>query len=166
MVLAHEGGFVDDPDDPGQATRFGISLRLLKQVGDDIDGDGDVDADDIRALTREDAAVRYKEWFWDRYDYGRFELKIAAKVFDLAVNTGPKQAHIILQRSVRAVLQGHPLIEDGILGPLSYAAVVACDSTRLLTAMRSEAAGFYRTLVASDPGRGKYLTGWLNRAYD
>ena len=53
-----EGGYVDDPDDPGGATRFGISLRLLKKMGKlgDIDGDGDIDADDIRRLSSDSAS--------------------------------------------------------------------------------------------------------------
>lgn len=167
VVMEHEGGFVDDPNDPGGATKYGVSLRELRRLGDldfDLDGDGDVDADDIRALTPDAAAAFYRKHFWDRHGYGRFpDLFVATKVFDLAVNMGPGQAHKCLQRACRAA--GSPLIDDGILGPKTHAAVAALHFKGLLPAIRSEAAGFYRGLVIAKPVRGKYLAGWLNRAY-
>lgn len=53
-VLKVEGGYVDDPNDAGGATNWGISLRFVKQSGVDldIDGDGDIDAEDMKALTK------------------------------------------------------------------------------------------------------------------
>lgn len=68
-----EGGYCNDPDDPGGATNYGISLRWLKSLGlnqGDIDRDGDIDASDIRALSKEQAAALFKEKFWDAYRLG------------------------------------------------------------------------------------------------
>ena len=68
FVARMEGGFVDDPADPGGTTNYGVSLRFLKSQGleaGDIDGDGDIDADDIRALTPERAAGVLRRAFWD-----------------------------------------------------------------------------------------------------
>jgi len=172
-VLAHEGGYTNDANDPGGPTNFGVSLRFALTVGDadgdgrpdlDLDRDGDVDADDIRRMTREEAARVYRSQWWDRYGYGRLTLPIATKVFDLAVNAGSVQAHKILQRAVRAV-GGPILVDDGVLGPKTLAAVGDAPANYVLVAARSEAAGFYRGLVQVKPSLSKFLVGWLNRAY-
>ncbi len=172
QVLKHEGGFTNDPVDPGGATNFGISLRLARELGDldgdgdldlDLDGDGDVDADDIRNLTREQAAEVYFRLWWERFDYGRLHLTLATKLFDLAVNMGASQAHRCLQRALRAC--GYAVAEDGVLGPKTVSAIVGVRPEVMVVGLRSEAAGFYRVLVARRPASEKYLNGWLNRAY-
>lgn len=173
-VLSHEGGFVDDPDDPGGATNFGVSLRFLATqgafvsdgdgVGDyDFDRDGDIDADDIRNMTREDAIKVYREQWWGKYDYGTLPPGVGAKVFDLSVNMGARQAHKLLQRACRSC--GENIVDDGILGPVTRAVIADADQWALLTALRSEAAGFYRALVAGKPQFAKFREGWLRRAY-
>lgn len=172
VVLGHEGGFVDDPDDPGGATKYGVSLRYLTRLGEiatelagafDIDGDGDIDADDVRLLSREDAARLYWSRFWRPYGYGRMSLPIATHVFDHAVNAGPVAAHRVLQRACRAA--GHAVAEDGVLGPRTVAAAYAAGTETLRAAVRAERAGYYRALIAVRPRLGKYRNGWLRRAY-
>jgi len=174
VVLAHEGGFADNRNDPGGATNFGISLRWLKEIGmSDIDADGSpdgdinldghIDIDDIRLLTRETAGAFYRRFWWDKFGYGELHLSVGTKVFDLAVNMGAQQAHKVLQRACRAC--GPRLLDDGILGPKSREAISAIPPADLVIAMRSEAAGFYRALVMARPGLSSFLTGWLNRAY-
>lgn len=166
IVLEHEGGFSDHPSDPGGATMYGISLRLLRTLGlgiGDIDGDGDIDIEDVRNLTKEQAKNIYRTEFWDPYDYESFHSPIAEKVFDLSVNMGPGGAHRVLQRALRAV--GQNVVEDGILGPQTRGAVAAASASHLHVALRSEAAGYYRTLVAHNEVLSGFLRGWLNRAY-
>ncbi len=68
-VLRHEGRYVNHPNDPGGATNYGISLRFLKQLGieeADIDGDGFLNIEDIKAVTKEHAIRFYKLNFWYR----------------------------------------------------------------------------------------------------
>jgi lysozyme family protein len=171
-VLKHEGGFCNDPDDPGGATSYGISLRFLLKRGSlklgDIDGDGDIDIDDIREMSLEDAKnIYYKEW-WQKYRYGQIDhQELATKIFDFSVNMGSRQAHKLLQRALRAC--GMPVKDDGILGARSRAAIrLVTESGRgdaLLCALRSEAAGFYRLLAATKRKLAKFLNGWLSRAY-
>ncbi|MGN7614128.1 glycoside hydrolase family 108 protein [Magnetococcales bacterium HHB-1] len=167
LVLRHEGGFVNDPKDPGGATKYGISLRFLRSLGHelaDVDGDGDIDADDIRALSVDGAKDIYRAQFWNRYGYNRIhDQDIATKLFDLSVNMGPKQAHKILQRALWAVR--HAVKVDGILGGETFGAVQRVRTDLLLVAMRSEAAGFYRSLIIRRPELGKYRRGWMRRAY-
>ena len=153
-TLKREGGYVHDPDDPGGETKFGISKRSYPDL-------------DIKRLSEDDAKGIYRRDFWDRYGYGRIgELQIAAKVFDLAVNMGPKAAHRIAQRALKSV--DRRVEEDGILGPKTLAALNGAgkaNTAALVAALRSEAGGQYRLLVAINAWKIKYLRGWLIRAY-
>jgi len=173
-VLKHEGGYVNDPVDPGGATNFGVSLRFLLSVGElDLDDDGVMDGDfnfdgtvdvaDIKNMSAADAIKMYHLHWWSKYQYDTLPAKIAPKIFDLAVNMGAKQAHKLLQRACRAA--GADLAEDGIIGPQTRFVIQGLDQWALLTALRSEAAGFYRVLIAQKPKFKKYQNGWLRRAY-
>lgn len=169
IILLHEGKFVNDPNDPGGATKFGISLRWLRQLGKldagiykdfDINHDGVLDAYDIGNMTEDAAKYLYKTQWWDKYQYGQIQNQLlACKVFDLAVNMGPKMAHRCIQRALRAS-SGVELIEDGVLGAETLAAINRANPETTLAALRSEAAGYYRSL-----NKPRYEKGWLNRAY-
>lgn len=166
VVLQHEGGFVDNKNDPGGATNWGISLRWLQKQGInlDLDFDGDTDADDIRLLPRVKAIKLYRRYFWDQWGYEKIsDQHVATKVFDLCVNMGSRQAHLLTQRALRAV--GWPVTEDGILGPVTLARINASRGSELLPALRSEAAGFYRLLAFTKSELREFLNGWLRRAY-
>lgn len=165
-VLDHEGGFVDDPRDPGGATNFGISLRFLAGLADghgDIDRDGDVDAEDVRALTRAQASDLYRARVWDAQRYGEIEDQdVAGKLFDMAVNMGPRQAHKLLQDCLRRF--GFALARDGVFGPRSLGAVNAADPAALLPCLRGACKHFYLDLIARRPGLARFEKGWLRRA--
>lgn len=154
-VLIDEGGYVDNPADPGGATNFGISKRQYPGL-------------DIAALTRAEAvAIYYRDW-WQRYRYSELPGPIAAKLFDMAVNIGPDHAVRCLQGALRAC--GRRVAEDGVLGRVTAAAVGAANQLAMIAALRAEAAGYYRTLAALERGRRpdgdrEFLEGWLNRAY-
>jgi len=184
-VFEHEGGLVDHPDDPGGITNYGISLRWAlqqhKQVGDialellDFDGDGDVDADDIRQMPRAAAKSAYLKFFWKPNRYDRIlQDHVATKVFDMCVNMGAGQAHKIVQRAVRSAT-GVKIADDGILGRISLQQINGADSDILLAATRSEQAGFYRALILRNDALrkngikvhdfSKFKEGWLRRAY-
>lgn len=178
-VLAHEGGFVDHPKDPGGATSYGISLRFLTAVGmldadqdgfpdGDFDADGKIDVSDIRRMSRAQAVSLYRVNWWDRYGYAELQISLAKKLMNFSVNMGPGGAgkigaHTILQRACRAC--GSALLEDGVLGPKTRAAIQAIPLQALLPAFRAEAAGRYRELVACNSSLAPFLNGWLARAY-
>ena len=54
-IIAREGGYVNDPDDPGGATKFGVTIHTMRRLGLDLDGDSDIDAEDVKRLTRQQA---------------------------------------------------------------------------------------------------------------
>ena len=155
-VLVDEGGYADNPSDPGGATKFGISKREYPQL-------------EIAALTRADAvAIYYRDW-WQRYRYGELPGPIAAKVFDLAVNIGPAHAVRCLQRALRAC--GRPADGGRRARPRDGPAAAGANQLALAAALRAEAAGYYRALAALERGRRaggdrEFLDGWLNRAYE
>ena len=62
-IIAREGGFVDDPADPGGATNFGVTIHTMRRLGLDLDRDGDVDVTDVRRLTKRQA----RDIFVDHY---------------------------------------------------------------------------------------------------
>lgn len=185
LVLAHEGGFNEVEGDLGGATNWGVSLRYLRtlvkdQDGDgfpdgDVDHDGDVDRDDIRAMTRGEAVQIYYGQWWLRYDYGlidRNHQAIANKIMDLCVNMGPRRvgrsgkiwgAHVILQKAVNTLKRGR-LIEDGRLGGKSFAAINEAEPHALLVDFRLAALDTYEALIARNPKLGKFRKGWRRRA--
>lgn len=165
VVLLHEGGWSDDPLDPGGATMWGISLRyVLDELGGwDLDGDGDTDKDDIRVLTKEQAAQVYRERWWDRYGYGRIpDQRVATKMLDTAVNVGPGQAHRLAQRALNKC--GAGLKVDGVLGPLTLRALSLAPPWAFLRYMAQLQANFYTTLVVARPALSRFLGGWQARA--
>jgi lysozyme family protein len=183
-TLKFEGGLVNNANDPGGVTNYGISLRWavaeMKSAGDDladlldVDDDGDMDADDIRSLDEATAKQIYRIGFWDRYHYDRIvAFPVSEKVFDMTVNMGPRQSHRNLQRALRSV--GEKVEDDGLIGPRTRAAVNRAHSACLVAAMRSEQAGFYRMLIARNNSLRKegihvpdfrvFKDGWLRRAY-
>lgn len=166
VVLKHEGGFADNPKDPGGATNWGISIRYLRSIGEilDLDGDGDMDAADMQLLPQGTAIEVYREFIWDPGRYGHIsDQDVATKVFDLAVNMGARQAHKLLQRALRAC--GVTLTEDGVIGMVTLAATNKVPGFPQLAALRSEAAGFYRALAATKPDLAVFLNNWIRRAY-
>jgi lysozyme family protein len=165
VVSRQEGGLVDDKDDKGGITNLGISLRWLKSVGEYIDKDNDIDADDIKALTEKKAHELYKKYWWDKYKYNEIEdLEVATKILSLSVNMGPTRAHKLLQQSINR-LNNRAINIDGIIGPITIAAANKIKPYVLLDEIKLNAAHFYLNLVWDNHDYKKYLLGWMRRAF-
>src|SRR5690348_13819309 len=153
LVLQHEGGLVDNPNDPGGLTNWGFALV----------SNPDLTPQQIRSMTRDQAAQRYYTKWWQPGRWSELAPDIAVKAFDAAVNMGVTAAVRALQRASRAC--GTALDDDGALGPQTLAAVHALPVPQLLAALRSELAGIYRLIAETRPNAAGFLAGWLNRAY-
>jgi len=171
IILAHEGGYVNNVNDAGGVTNLGVSLKFLQDYGSagDFDHDGDVDAEDIRCMTKEQAMQIYKTAWWDKFGYGQIaDQTIATKVFDFSVNMGAKRAHILLQRSLNSAFF-LKLTEDGVLGPASMHVLNAVadgdQEGKLLTAYSDAVWGFYQSIITTRPQNAVFAKGWKNRAY-
>lgn len=144
-TLAHGGGYVNDPQDPGGATKFGISRRAYPHLH-------------ISTLTWEHAIVLYKRDYWTAPGFNQIDNPaIAAKAFDLGINMGTGCAVKLLQQAVNRF--GADLDVDGRLGPATAAAVNDFKHPdALLMALKVEAGNHY--FAIDNP---KFLAGWLNR---
>lgn len=121
-IVAREGGFVNDPDDPGGATNFGVTIHTMRALGIDLDRDGAVTISDVRSLTKEQAIEIFEKHYFERPLIALLPPALQASVFDMYVNAG-RNAVKILQRLLRDM--GHSLAVDGVLGPKSIAAAQA-----------------------------------------
>lgn len=170
FVLAREGGYVDDPADPGGATYAGVSLRAVVGLRDengklefDLDADGDVDAADIKrleALHRAGDDVKlsafYKRRYWAVAGCDQLPHPMSMALFDAAVNHGPKAAVTMLQRAVGAK-------PDGAMGP-ETARKAMVDPLRALHGMLLERTSLYYKL-ATERGMAKFFRGWMARLF-
>ena len=147
-VLANEGGYVDNPADPGGETNFGISKGAYPML-------------DIKNLTREEAATIYQRDYW-KFDQLASQ-RVATKVFDASVNMGPVQATRLLQLAL-GYLQAGPIVADGKFVPDTIAHANAADEEKLLDEFKARLAKFYADEAISGTGMQGFLMGWLRRA--
>lgn len=118
-IVAREGGYVNDPDDPGGATNFGVTIHTMQRLGLDLTGDGRVTAQDVRKLSRAQAVDIFITHYFERPRIGALPAILQASVFDMYVNAGGNAIRI-LQRLLRDM--GHSVDVDGTLGPQTIGA--------------------------------------------
>lgn len=152
-VLKHEGGWSNDPDDPGGATMQGITLATARQHGI-------LTPEDLRNITFEQLSAIYRIEYW-RFSWITSQ-RVATKLLDMAVNLGPRTATKLLQGILNAL--GASLAEDGLWGPLTQEATNAVPEDRMLRLLVMACESRYREIVARRPQSAKFLDGWLKRA--
>lgn len=166
LTLVHEGGWSDDPEDTGGATKYGVSLTFAKSTRDkmfDKDGDGRITRNDIKLLTKADAAAAFRKYFWNK-PYGLDSLdsdKKAYVVFDAAMNNGPANATRFIQRACRTL--GYNLEVDGVYGPMTKKALEDAPVDEFCEAFLDYRERFFHAIVKNRPSQKVFLKGWLNR---
>ncbi|WP_323036614.1 holin-associated N-acetylmuramidase [Pararhodobacter sp.] len=113
-IVDREGGFVNDPNDPGGATNFGVTIHTMRRLGLDLTGDGAVDIDDVRAMTRAQAVEIFVEHYYHRPRIAALPEVLQPSVFDMYVNAGGNAVRI-LQRLL--IDMGYDIDVDGAIGP-------------------------------------------------
>lgn len=157
VVLDHEGGYVNHPNDPGGPTNRGITQATLTAWRGK-----DATADDVAHLSTSETRDIYRARYWLPV-YGRVaDQTLGTKVFDMAVNMGHKQAHRIVQVACRGRCPG--IAVDGDFGPETLAAVNSDDPARLLKEIKHQQAKFYICLADNQPKFEPFRKGWLDRA--
>ncbi len=147
IVLRHEGGYVNNPADPGGETKYGISKRQYPSL-------------DIKNLSVKEAEKIYFEDYWMKYGFEAIPYDgLAAKVFDIGVNVGPQRAIRFMQEG--AIELGAQIGIDGRIGPQTIAAVSMFDEESLIERFKENAKSYYLNL-----DQPRFIGGWLNRLND
>ncbi len=171
-IIAREGGFVNDPDDPGGATNLGVTIGTMKALGIDLTGDGKVTVADVKALTRAQASDIYVKHYFEKPRIAELPEALHATVFDMQVNAG-SNAVKILQRLLTTI--GFTCAVDGAIGPgtirQARLAAEAKGGLALADAYGIERRNYYYRLADGRPASRKYARrkdggkgGWITRA--
>jgi len=153
VILKHEGGLVNHPKDKGKITQYGVSLRFLQNEGIDVDGDGDIDAQDVIGLSVAQAGVIYKKYFFDHLHAVPDGL-LKLHLFDMGVNAGSRKAVKLLQYTLGVE-------QDGVIGKNTLKAILA-DKGIVEKYIKARIA-FYNDLVNRNSDYSCFLNGWLRR---
>lgn len=138
-LMGHEGGYVNDPNDPGGETKWGVSKRCYPNL-------------DIESLTRDQAKTIYQTDFWERLHGEKLPDGVAFQVFDFAVNSGIETAVRKLQSAVRVA-------DDGHWGPVSQAALEAMNESDIILRLLAQRLRYMASLK-NWPSSGR---GWARR---
>lgn len=153
-VIRSEGGYTNNPADPGGATNLGVTKRAWEAYLN-----RKVSVADIKALTVEQVKPFYRAMYWNAVYGDNLPIGLGLCVFHTAVNAGPKRAAKILQSIVGALI-------DGAIGPATLAAVKAwtCSHSEIeaVNAYQDHLRAFYRAL----PTFPTFGRGWINRSMD
>ncbi len=170
-IVVREGGFVNDPDDPGGATKYGVTIGTMRRLGLDLDRDGRVGLRDVRMLTLERAEAIFIRHYYEKPSIDKLPEALRPSVFDMYVNAG-SNAVKILQRLLR--LMGQDVAVDGAIGPQTVAAALAAwraGPDHLVDAYGIARRNYYFRLADRRPASRKYARtvaggkgGWIKRA--
>ena len=149
VVLEHEGGYVNDPKDPGGETNFGIAKRSNPDV-------------DIKNLTEEEAKEIYKRDYWDKNNIDDLPDDLKHILFDMCVNMGRGTAVKVLQRAINN--KGGNLAIDGGFGPSTSFALAAYSPE--LERVRAYRVKYYANLVERKSDLEKFYFGWFRRSLE
>lgn len=173
-IVGREGGYVNDPDDPGGATKYGVTIHTMRSLGLDLDKDGDVDTSDVRLLTVDHAV----DIFIRHYFYGpridQLPKCLHATVFDMQVNAGANAIKILQRMCNQIPGTGPGIVVDGQIGPNTLRKVEAVYGkfgASIEDAYGVERRNYYFRLADRRPASRKYARtraggkgGWIKRA--
>ena len=97
-IVAREGGFVMDPDDPGRATKYGVTIGPLRALGLDVTYDRRIMVEDVKALSRADAVRIFRERYFHAPRIDLLPESQQPSVFDMQVNAGSNAVRILQRR--------------------------------------------------------------------
>ena len=157
ILLRFEGGYVDDPTDPGGETNKGVTMTTFQRCSHELLG-VEPTSQNLRALSDAQAGIIYRALYWDNMSGDDFQLQdLASIVCDFYVNAGT-HATVLLQRVLNGL--GARLVEDGSIGPASLKALSSVDQLVVYRQYKQGRVDYYESLGQRFP---QFLRGWLNR---
>jgi hypothetical protein len=147
FIFKAEGGYSDNPEDPGGPTNFGVTLATLRAY----EGDPNLTADDVKKLTRAVAREIYRTAYWNRMQCGALPAGLDLEVFDFGVNSGPAESVKTLQGLIGVT-------QDGSVGPITLAAVRQFNVGDLIGRFAQARLAFYQSLNMPE-----FEQGWATR---
>ena len=148
IVLQKEGGFVNHSADPGGATNYGITIKVLSEYRKT-----EVSVEDVQRLSIGEAKQIYFKNYWKPIQGDQLPAGVNLSVFDFAVNAGVSRAAKTLQKIVNVQ-------QDGIIGLVTLKAVQTFDVENMIERLTDERVLFYRSLKTFSV----FGKGWLRRA--
>jgi len=170
-IIAREGGYVNDPDDPGGATNWGVTIHTMRRLGMDLTGDGRITPADVKRLTRAQATDIFITYYFEKPGIAALPQVLQASVFDMYVNAGGNAVKI-LQRLLN--LMDQEVSVDGAIGPKTSAAAKAAAQAapnHIADAYAIARRNYYFRLADRRAASRKYARtrkggkgGWIKRA--
>ena len=161
-ILAHEGGYVNDPDDPGGETNLGVTMPTWKRYSRQLFGIP-ATSQTLRVLMPEQAFKIYEQGYWKPSGANRINNPDLANMHaDFTYNAGLRNSGRILQQSINDV--GGSVVVDGIVGKNTIMAANALDAADLYKAYRKWRIEYYENIIKKNPKLGKFRRGWISRA--
>ena len=156
-VLRLEGGFVNHPADKGGPTKYGVILSTWKEHGYDKDKDGDIDAEDIRLLSEDDAKYIAKKVFWDFF---QADFILNQSIAEFIVDWGYNSGRVTVAKKLQKLLN---VSADGLIGVQSLNAINCADQQNLFDALKVARRVFIDNIVEQRPDQAVFYRGWINR---
>ena len=147
MVLQHEGGYVNDPRDPGGRTNLGVTQRAWEAYWNRSSSE-----EEMRKLTPNIVKPFYKAMYWDKIRGDDLPAGVDYAAYDLAVNSGVGRASKYLQQIAGVTA-------DGVIAPKSLEAIKACDPEQTVQALCDMRLDFLKRL----PTFETFGKGWSRR---
>lgn len=155
FILKWEGGYVNDPADRGGATNKGVTIGTFRRFFG-----ADATVEQLKSITDEQWLQIFRAGYWDAWKADRIKNQSVANIcVDWAWASGASTSI----KQVQRLLGVNP---DGIVGPMTLAAINRRDPDDLFAEIKDRRLAFIKNIVSRDPSQARFINGWTNRIND